>query len=78
MRTIDIHEAKTHLFDLVEQAARGESFLIATSGTPRVIVLPLESRQATLLRRVGLLEQCLLPLTDTDPSEGSEIERLCG
>lgn len=43
MRTIDIHEAKAHLLKLVEQAARGESFLIATSGRPRVMVIPVES-----------------------------------
>ncbi|HCB14479.1 MAG TPA: type II toxin-antitoxin system prevent-host-death family antitoxin, partial [Gammaproteobacteria bacterium] len=29
MLTVNIHEAKTHLSRLVEQAARGESFVIA-------------------------------------------------
>ncbi|HRP97069.1 MAG TPA: type II toxin-antitoxin system Phd/YefM family antitoxin, partial [Rhodocyclaceae bacterium] len=32
MRTVNIHEAKTHLSRLVEQAARGESFVIAKAG----------------------------------------------
>ena len=29
MRTVNIHEAKTHLSRLVEQAAKGETFVIA-------------------------------------------------
>ena len=32
MNTVNIHEAKTHLSRLVEQAARGESFVIAKAG----------------------------------------------
>ncbi len=43
MRTIDVHEAKVNLFQLVEQAAKGKSFLIAVSGTARVAVLPLDN-----------------------------------
>lgn len=34
MRTVNIHEAKTHLSRLVEQAARGEPFVIAKAGKP--------------------------------------------
>lgn len=36
MRTINIHEAKTHLSKLVERAAEGESFIIAKAGRPLV------------------------------------------
>ena len=35
MRTYDIHEAKTHLSRLVDQAAKGESFVIAKAGKPK-------------------------------------------
>jgi prevent-host-death family protein len=66
MRTIDIHEAKAKLFELIERAARGQSFLIAISGTPRVMVLPLESREARHLRRVGLFERCLVVAEEGD------------
>ena len=71
MRTIDIHEAKVNLFQLVEQAAKGKSFLIAISGTPRVAVLPLDSTQAGHLRRVGLLERCLDVAEEGDRSDAA-------
>jgi antitoxin (DNA-binding transcriptional repressor) of toxin-antitoxin stability system len=34
MKTINFHEAKTHLSRLVEKAARGEPFVIAKAGKP--------------------------------------------
>ena len=38
MQTYNIHEAKTHLSRLVEQAAKGEPFVIAKAGKPMVKV----------------------------------------
>ena len=38
MRSINIHEAKTHLSRLVEEAARGDGFIIAKAGKPMVRV----------------------------------------
>ncbi|MBP2559787.1 hypothetical protein J2857_002556 [Neorhizobium galegae] len=32
MKTVNIHEAKTHLSRLVEEAANGEAFVIAKAG----------------------------------------------
>jgi prevent-host-death family protein len=32
--TVNIHEAKTHLSRLVEQAAKGQEFVIAKAGRP--------------------------------------------
>lgn len=43
MQTVNIHEAKTHLSRLVEQAAHGEPFIIAKAGRPLVKVVPLEA-----------------------------------
>ncbi|MGH8577284.1 MAG: type II toxin-antitoxin system prevent-host-death family antitoxin [Gammaproteobacteria bacterium] len=43
METINIHEAKTHLSRLVEQAAKGEPFIIAKAGKPLVMVVPLDA-----------------------------------
>ena len=40
--TVNIHEAKTHLSRLVEQAARGQEFVIAKAGRPLVRVVPVE------------------------------------
>ena len=42
MVTVNIHEAKTHLSRLVEQAAKGREFVIAKAGKPMVRVVPLE------------------------------------
>ena len=38
MKTVNMHEAKTHLSRLVEDAVRGEPFLIARAGKPVVRV----------------------------------------
>ena len=38
MRQVNIHEAKTHLSRLVEEAARGDGFIIAKAGKPMVRV----------------------------------------
>ena len=40
MQQINIHEAKTQLSRLVEQAAKGEPFIIAKAGKPMVTVIP--------------------------------------
>lgn len=39
MRTVNIHEAKTHLSRLVDQAVKGEPFVIAKAGKPLVKVV---------------------------------------
>jgi len=40
MRTVNIHEAKTHLSRLVDEAAEGEPFVIAKAGKAMVKILP--------------------------------------
>ena len=51
--TVNIHEAKTHLSRLVEQAARGREFVIAKAGRPMVRVVPLQAPPAC--RELGFL-----------------------
>ena len=51
--TVNIHEAKTHLSRLVEQAAKGHEFVIAKAGKPMVRVVPIEPPPAK--RRLGTL-----------------------
>lgn len=46
MKSVNIHEAKTHLSRLVEAAAKGEAFVIAKAGKPMVKVVPLEPQEA--------------------------------
>ena len=53
MLTVNIHEAKTHLSRLVDQAAKGEAFVIAKSGKPLVKVTPLDAPIAGSVRRLG-------------------------
>ncbi len=54
MRQINIHEAKTHLSQLVEDAARGEEIVIAKAGKPVARLLGLAATPAP--RRPGLLK----------------------
>ena len=56
MKAINIHEAKTHLSRLVEQAAKGEPFIIAKAGKPMVKVVPLDQPEARKVKRIGFLE----------------------
>jgi prevent-host-death family protein len=46
MQTFNIHEAKTQLSRLVEQAAKGESFVIAKAGKPMVKVMALNAPES--------------------------------
>ena len=40
---VNIYEAKTRLSELVEQAGRGETIVIAKSGTPVARLVPLDA-----------------------------------
>ena len=74
MLTVNIHEAKTHLSRLVEQAAGGESFVIAKAGKPLVKVSSLDAPAGQ--SRVGfLLDQGTVP-DDFDTMAHAEIEEL--
>lgn len=76
MQTINIHEAKTHLSRLVEQAARGESFMIAKAGKPLVKVTALDAPEAGQRQRLGFLSGYLAVPEDFDRMGDTEIERL--
>jgi prevent-host-death family protein len=41
MKTVNIHQAKTHLSRLVEAAAAGEEVIISKAGKPMVKLVPL-------------------------------------
>jgi len=56
MRTVNIHEAKTHLSRLVEQAAEGDEFIIAKAGKPMVKVIPLVAKDNPKPQRIGFME----------------------
>jgi prevent-host-death family protein len=46
MKTVNIHDAKTHLSRLVEAAAKGEPFIIAKGGKPLAKVIAIDALAA--------------------------------
>ncbi len=64
MRSVNIHEAKTHLSRLVEEAARGEPFVIAKAGKPMVKVVPLEPKEVDTSRRFNFLKDANWTIPD--------------
>ena len=42
MRSVNIHEAKTHLSRLIEQVSQGEEIVIAKAGKPVAKLVPLQ------------------------------------
>ena len=53
MRTVDMHEAKTHLSKPVQGAVDGEPFVIARAGKPLVKVTPVQPTDQAPKRRWG-------------------------
>lgn len=78
MKTVNIHEAKTHLSRLVEQAAEGESFVIAKAGKPLVKVIALDAPEAGQAKRLGFMTGQIAVPDDFDRMGSEEIERLFG
>ena len=78
METINIHEAKTQLSRLVDQAARGKPFIIAKAGKPLVKVTPLDSPTGKQVRRLGFLAGQFSVPDDFDRMGRAEIQRIFG
>ena len=73
MQTFNIHDAKTQLSRLVEQAAKGESFVIAKAGKPMVKVMALNAPESSQMRRIGFLAgQVTVPEARVFNALGSE------
>ena len=78
MRIVSIHQAKTQLSRLVDEASKGESFIIAKAGKPLVKVTPLDPPNAAQRKRVGFLAGQIEVPEDFDEMGREEIERLFG
>jgi prevent-host-death family protein len=78
MKTINIHDAKTHLSRLVEQVANGEPFVIAKAGKPLAKVIPLGAPDAGQAKRLGFLAGQITVPDDFDQMGHAEIEQLFG
>jgi prevent-host-death family protein len=78
MQRVNMHEAKTHLSRLVDEAAAGKCFVICKAGKPMVQLTPLDPSHSapTAKRRLGLLRgQCFVP-DDFDQIGSNELADL--
>lgn len=78
MQTINIHETKTHLSRLIDQAVKGDSFIIAKAGKPLVKVTRLDVPSTGQVRRLGFMEGQITVPDDFDRMGSEEIKLLFG
>ena len=76
VHTVNIHDAKTHLSRLVDQAAKGEPFIIAKAGKPLVKVVPLD--QPASAKRLGFMSGQFSVPDDFDTLGQAEVEEMFG
>jgi prevent-host-death family protein len=74
MRTFNIREAKAQLSRLVEEAARGEPFVIAKAGKPLVKVVALNTPERRPVKRLGFMAGQIAVPDDFDRMGQTEIE----
>jgi prevent-host-death family protein len=78
MQTVNIHDAKTQLSRLVDQAAKGEPFVIAKAGKPLVKVTALEAPTGAQIKRLGFMSGQIAVPDDFDRMGEAEISQLFG
>ncbi len=78
MQTFDIHEVKTQLSRLVDQASKGEPFIIAKAGKPLVKVIALNAREPAQIKRLGFMAEQIAVPDDFDRLGEAEIEGTFG
>jgi prevent-host-death family protein len=76
MQTYNIHDAKTQLSRLVEQAAKGEPFVIAKAGKPMVKVIALNAPEPSQIKRFGFMAGQILVPDDFDRMGEEEIVKI--
>ena len=76
MRTVNMHQAKTHLSRLVQAAAQGEPFIIARAGKPVVKVTAVDVPDAGPGRRLGFLAGHIQVPDDFDRMGATEIQAM--
>jgi prevent-host-death family protein len=76
MRTINIHQAKTHLSKLVEEARGGEPFIIAKAGKPVAKVTALSAPSGDQIRRLGFMTRQIIVPDNFDRMGDQEVERM--
>ncbi len=76
MLTVNLNDAKTHLSKLVDQAAQGESFIIAKAGKPMVKVISLAAEETSAANRLGFMQGEIIVPDDFDRMGGEDIVHL--
>jgi prevent-host-death family protein len=78
MKTVNIHEAKTQLSKLIEEASKGKPFVIAKAGKPVVKVTALSAPTSAQVRRLGFMAGQISVPDDFDRMGKEEIKRIFG
>ena len=75
-KSVGVHEAKTHLSRLVDEAEKGEPFIIAKAGKPKVKVVRIDSDDAKPVQRIGFLKGKIKVPDDIKTPFAEEIEKM--
>lgn len=76
VRTFNIHQAKTHLSRLVDEAEKGEPFIIAKAGKPKVKVMRIDAAKTRPKKRIGFLKGQIKVPDDIKTPFAGEIEKM--
>lgn len=78
MESVNMHEAKTRLSQLVAKTEKGEGFIIAKSGRPVARVSPIEAPDSSQQKRLGFLRGQFQVPEDFDRMGEDEISAMFG
>jgi prevent-host-death family protein len=76
LRTVNMHEAKTQLSKLVDQASKGDPFIIAKAGKPMVKVVAVDTPSPGRVQRLGFMVGQIKTPDDFNTMGGAAIQRM--
>ncbi|WP_396621455.1 type II toxin-antitoxin system Phd/YefM family antitoxin [Marinobacter sp. W-8] len=78
MESVNMHEAKTRLSQLVARAAKGEAFIIAKAGKPVARVSAYDSPEDNQQKRIGFMAGEFTVPDDFDRMGQEDITEMFG
>lgn len=78
MESVNMHEAKTRLSQLVARAAKGEAFIIAKAGKPVARVSAYDSPEESQQKRIGFMAGEFTVPDDFDRMGQEDITEMFG
>jgi prevent-host-death family protein len=75
-RTVSISEARAQLSKLIDQASKGEPFILSKAGKPLVKVTAVDDPFPVPVRRLGFMAGQITVPEDFDVMGRSDIERV--